>query len=209
VDPVRVFEEKTNLALKITNALGYKIPPPFLFGKSVVIDPEFNKHDYDKDRFDARYGKNFENIVFMCPVKLRLDSESEDGGFQIPSDPLISISGKNIIRRRYVAKSKMRGSIKETWSQDDYEITIVGLLQNDDQGYLSDDIFLLREYLEAAESVHIVCDLLNNVFDITRIAIESYEFPFTKGLENQAFTIKAYSDDNYQLLEENDEVISV
>jgi hypothetical protein len=61
---------------------------------------------------------------------------------------------------------------------------------------------MLREYLEAAESVHIVCDLLNNVFEITRIAIESYDFPFTKGIENQAFTIKAYSDDNYQLLEE-------
>jgi hypothetical protein len=191
------------LALKITSALGYNMPPPFLFGKSVVVDPELNKGDYNKDKFDAKYGKNFESTLFLVPVKLRLNSESENGGFQLPLDPLISISGKNIIRRRYVAKSKMRGSIKETWSQDDYEITIAGLLQNEDQGYLNDDIFTLREYLEAAESVHIVCDLLNNVFDITRIAIESYDFPFTKGMENQAFTIKAYSDDNYQLLEES------
>ena len=202
MDPVKLVNEKTNLALKITNALGYNIPPPFLFGKSVVVDPELNKSDYNKEKFDARYGKNFESTLFVVPVKLRLDNEAENGGFQLPLDPLISISGKNIIRRRYVAKSKMRGSIKETWSQDDYEITIAGLLQNEDQQYLNDDILTLTKYLEAAESVHIVCDLLNNVFDITRIAIESYGFPFTKGIENQTFTIKAYSDDNYQLLEE-------
>jgi hypothetical protein len=202
MDPIKIINEKTNLALKITNALGYNMPLPFLFGKSVVVDPALNVSDYNKEKFDAKYGKNFESTLFLVPVKLRLNSESESGGFQLPLDPLISISGKNIIRRRYVAKSKMRGSIKETWSQDDYEITIAGLLQNEDQGYLNDDIFTLREYLEAAESVHIICDLLNNVFDITRIAIESYDFPFTKGIENQAFTIKAYSDDNYQLLEE-------
>ncbi|MDR0206041.1 MAG: DUF6046 domain-containing protein [Bacteroidales bacterium] len=202
MDPVRVVNEKTNLAMKITNALGYNTPPSFLFGKSVVLDPELNKSDYSKDRFDAKYGKNFESTLFLVPVKLRLNSESENAGFQLPLDPLISISGKNIIRRRYVAKSKMRGSIKETWSQDDYEITIAGLLQNEEQGCLNDDIITLREYLESAESIHIICDLLNNVFDIRRIAIESYDFPFTKSVENQAFTIKAYSDDNYQLLED-------
>jgi hypothetical protein len=140
--------------------------------------------------------------LFLVPVKLRLNNESEIDGFQLPLDPLISISGKNIIRRRYVAKSKMRGSIKETWSQDDYEITIAGLLQNDNPEWLNADIFDLTRYLEAAEAIHVTCDLLNNVFNITRIAIESYEFPFTKGMENQAFTIKAYSDDNYQLLEQ-------
>jgi hypothetical protein len=203
MDPVRLINEKTNLALQITNALGYNLPPSFLFGKSVVVDAAWHLADYDREKFNDRYGKNFEGTLFLVPVKLRLEREGESGGFQLPLDPLISISGKNIIRRRYVAKSKMRGSIKETWSQDDYEITIAGLLQNDAQGELNDDIFRLREYLEAAESVHIVCDLLNNVFEITRIAMESYDFPFTKGMENQAFTIKAYSDDNYQLLEEN------
>ena len=98
----------------------------------------------------------------------------------------------------------MRGSIKETWSQDDYEITISGILQGEDLFKDKDTghIATLRKYLEAQEAIHITCDLLNNVFDIQRICIESYDFPFTKGLENQAFTIKAYSDDNYQLLEE-------
>jgi len=202
MDAIREIHERTNLALRITNALGYSMPPAFLFGKSVVVDPELGESDYNSDRFDAKYGKNFEGTLFLVPVKFRLDSESSDGGFWLPLDPLLSVSGKNIIRRRYVAKSRMRGSIKETWSQDDYEITIAGVLQDDDRECLEDYILRLRGYLEASEAVHITCDLLNNVFGIMRVAIESYDFPFTKGMENQAFTIKAYSDDNYQLLEE-------
>jgi len=200
--PVREINERTNLALQITNALGYNMPPPFLFGKSVVVDATLNTSDYDDETLRSRYQKSFEGTFFLVPVRLRLDREGESGGFQLPLDPLLSISGKNIIRRRYVAKSKMRGSIKETWSQDDYEITIAGLLQDDDQSMLDSYITTLRTYMEAAEAVHITCGILNNVFNITRIAIESYDFPFTKGMENQAFTIKAYSDDNYQLLEE-------
>ena len=50
MDPVKQIYEKTNLALKITNALGYNMPPPFLFGKSAVVDPEFNKGDFDYDK---------------------------------------------------------------------------------------------------------------------------------------------------------------
>jgi len=69
MDPIRLIHEKTNLALKITNALGYKVPPPFLFGKSVVVDPELNKSDYNKEKFDAKYGKNFEGTLFLVPVR--------------------------------------------------------------------------------------------------------------------------------------------
>ena len=202
MDTVQLINEKTNLALKITNALGYNLPPPFLFGKSVVVDPDLGKSDYDKKAFNEKYGSTPEDMVFLVPVKLRLDKEKEDKGFWLPLDPLISVSGKNIIRRRYVAKSKMRGSIKETWSQDDYEVTIAGLIQGDDQDDVHKRVKKLRKYLEAAEAIHVTCDVLNNAFKIHRIAVESYDFPFTKGMENQAFTIKAYSDDNYQLLEE-------
>ncbi|MCL2290826.1 MAG: DUF6046 domain-containing protein [Bacteroidetes bacterium] len=204
MDPIRAINEKTNLALKITNAFGYNIPPPFLFGKSVVLDPQLNSSDYDKDKFDAKYGKNFESTLFLVPCTFTYvrEGEKEKTEFQLPLDPLISVSGKNIIRRRYVAKSKMRGSIKETWSQDDFEITIAGLLQAEDEEKMNEYIKTIREICECKESVTIKCGILMDVFETTRIAIESYDFPFTKGIENQAFTIKAYSDDNYQLLEE-------
>ncbi len=42
---------------------------------------------------------------------------------------MITISGSHTIIKRNVAKSnKMIGTVKERWSQNDYEITITGVL---------------------------------------------------------------------------------
>lgn len=135
---------------------------------------------------------------FQCPVSFNTDG----GQWTLPIDPLISVSSKNIIKRRYVSKSKMRGSIKECWSQDDCEVTIAGVIIGTDAADCADKVSKLREICEKAEAVEIVCEYLNTTFGISRIAVESCDFPFTKGMENQSFTIKAYSDDGYELLEE-------
>lgn len=144
------------------------------------------------------------STYYQVPLTLRLSSEKNTAGFTLPIDPLLSISCKNIITRRYVSKSDMRGSIKESWSQDDYEITIAGILMGFDDEYgttnVDDYIREMIRYCEAKESVGVVCDLLNNVFDITHISIQSYDFPFTKGLNNQAFQIKCCSDDSHSLI---------
>ena len=59
----------------------------------------------------------------------------------------------------------------------------------------------LRNVCELGKrGVAIKNDLLNNVYNITRIAIETYDFPFTKGTGNQDFVLKAYSDEMYDLL---------
>src|SRR5690606_21160889 len=63
-------------------------------------------------------------------------SFSENGeNFLLPYEPMIDIKGKNNIIRRNVAKWRADisnldtiGSIKERWNQDDYEITITGVL---------------------------------------------------------------------------------
>jgi hypothetical protein len=41
---------------------------------------------------------------------------------------------------------------------------------------------------------------LLTTFNILKIAVESYSMSFTKGLENQMYTIKAYSDDAFDLI---------
>jgi hypothetical protein len=38
------------------------------------------------------------------------------------------------------------------------------------------------------------------IFNIERLVIEDFSLPFTKGVENQMYTIKAYSDDLFDLL---------
>jgi hypothetical protein len=189
----QVIFDKTNLALQITNALGYNVPPPFLFSKSIV--------KYSSDQIAL---SDVNNYSFIVPLTLRLDSEAEGSGFKLPLDPIISVSCKNIIKRRYVAKANAlnRGSIKETWSTDDYEIQISGVFINEDLSLLEQNLRKLRTYCESGESIHVTCGLLLDVYNIKRIVIESFDFPHTPGVENQAFTIKALSDETYQLLEE-------
>jgi len=178
---VQTLNDKASIALNSQMAMGFSISPvlplkeigTFLLGST----------------------------AFQMPVTLRLDSEPDADAFTLPVDPQISINGKNVIKRRYSAKNRNRGSIKELWNQSDYDITISGVLCGQKKHSLESYLKKLRKYCEAKTSVHITCDILN-MLDITRIAIHDYNFPFTKGEENQEFTIKAWSDNSFQLLEE-------
>lgn len=204
INPIDFIHEKTNLAKHITNALGYAQPMVLPFKDIVVVS---NRHvNIGNPLVEAEARKGLANLsgdFFQCPLSFDIDGVQ----WQLPVDPLISVSGKNVIKRRYVSKSNKdgrRGSIKECWSQDDYEISISGVIIAEDMESMTEQLNNLRKVLEKPEAVNVYCEFLNsnNTFGIQKIAIESYDFPFTKGMENQSFTIKAYSDESYELLEE-------
>lgn len=149
---------------------------------------------------------SYNGFAMVMPVKLRIP----DGEFwTFPVEPLVGISGGNIIAKRTVAKGKTtgkqaRGTIKERWTQDDYAITIEGVLINMDNAnvYPEEDVKKLREFCETHESLDIECELLR-IHDISRICITNWDLPFTKGDANQRFTISALSDDLFELLVED------
>jgi hypothetical protein len=121
----------------------------------------------------------------------------------LPIEPLISISGGHLLIRRNVAKKKFRGSVKERWSQDDYTITINGMLRgSDDAEYPNADFDKLANLLHSNTVLHVYSPILYRL-GITKIAIEKFEIPFTKGQNMQAFSITAYSDDDFKLLIES------
>lgn len=198
INGVRLIDSK--LSMYWSGALGYSLPPVIPFrnivtagGNSSVetLDPNFK-------RILTEAAKRKYN--FQVPMSMKLE-----GGawWDFPLDPLVSVSSKNIITRRYVAKSKARGSIKERWSQDDWEISITGLIQSDVDGeYPQDYLQQLMKFCDAKETIE-VSNLVLGVLNIDKIVIESYDLPFTVGSENQGFTIKAYSDDIYTLLVED------
>ncbi len=144
---------------------------------------------------------NGNGFSMVMPVKLRIPG---DEFWTFPVEPLVSISGGNVISKRVVAKGKGRGTIKERWSQDDYAVTIEGVFINLDNAnvYPESDVRKLRDLCEAKEALEIECDLLK-IHDITRITITSWDIPFTKGEANQRFTISALSDDLFDLLVED------
>ena len=144
-------------------------------------------------------------IPMTMPVRLKLESWSD--WWLLPIEPLVGISGGNIIAKRMVAKGKYRGSVKERWTQDDYKVDIKGIFINaeDEGAYPESDVMRLREVCEAREAVQIECALLL-YFDIYKIVIETYNFPFTKGENQQEFIIKAVSDDLTDILTEEEQL---
>ena len=101
--------------------------------------------------------------------------------------------------RRSVAKSKVAGTIKERWSQDDYSISIIGCLSNQDDIYPESDVRKIVELFNERQSLEI-CQEILLLLGIKFMAIESLNLPHTKGLGNQNFEIKGYSDENTDLL---------
>lgn len=187
-----------NIALRV---LGGKIPPYWLFRDTGIA--QVPSEDYDSVR--AMDDRELEDLVrtnaLGIPMAMPLRLKLEEPGAQewlLPLEPMISLTGRHIIKRRQVNKGLVRGSIKERWAQDDYEITVEGVLIGTDGKYPAADVARLKNFCEAA-AVTALSPLLE-VFGISRIVIESWEFPFTSGANNQNYSIKAYSDDIYKLL---------
>lgn len=137
----------------------------------------------------------------QCP--LRMKWEDEEDWWTLPFDPVISVSGGNTIIRTDVlrqdnGRSERRGTVKEVWSQQDYQVQIAGMFIGSGN-FPENDVRRLRYYCEERKVVEVACELLQ-VFGINRIAIESYDFAHTPGSENQQFAIKAYSDEEFSLL---------
>ena len=187
-----------NIALRV---LGGKIPPYWLFRDTGIA--QVPSEDYDSVR--AMDDRELEDLVrtnaLGIPMAMPLRLKLEEPGAQewlLPLEPMISLTGRHIIKRRQVNKGLVRGSIKERWAQDDYEITIEGVLIGTDGKSPAADVARLKNFCEAA-AVTALSPLLE-VFGISRIVIESWDFPFTSGANNQNYSIKAYSDDIYKLL---------
>lgn len=149
------------------------------------------------------------------PLSLSID----EGGtfFLLPYEPMITITSKNNVVKRNVAKQdpekndKFQGTIKERWSRDDYQIQITGYLMGSMLTGNVEDCFPLKDFqilaniLTSASSIKVKCPPLAQL-GINYMVIEDFSFPFTKGENVQAYNIKAVSDFSYQLLIEETNV---
>ena len=143
---------------------------------------------------------SLEGTPMMFPLRIKLSSQSDNEWWLLPYEPIITIAGGHTLVRRQPRKNKrLRGTIKERWNTDDYSINIQGVLKNkDDWNYPESDIKKLRTILESRETIDVLCPLFE-IFEIVRIAVEKFDFPFTKSEENQAYKITAFSDDDWSL----------
>ncbi len=156
----------------------------------------------DRERTDETFVSLFGTPMYF-PLRLKLTGSSDDF-WLLPTEPLISVSGGNQITRRTVAKAsangdRLKGTIKERWSADDYNISIEGLLTRKESiSYPKEDVARLRALLEARDTIDVICPLFETM-GIARMVVEKYEFPFSKGEENQTYSISAFSDSDWDL----------
>lgn len=178
----------------IDKALGRygAIPPFFIPRKEEIITRVYDAADIMDDYTAAGI------LHSVMPMRLKRPADKE--WFLLPLEPLVSVSGRNTIVRRKAAKSGRGGTVKERWSQDDYEVTIRGVITGADESrYPETYLRRLLELFDEKQAVEVEQELLL-AFGIKHLAIESASFPHTKGLNNQNYEIKAYSDHPAELL---------
>ncbi len=205
-----------NLALR---AMGLtKVPPYWLFrennfhgvnlgymsaAKTIPDSSGFDVETMSDAELEDVVRTNATGVPMVLPLRFQLE-ESGAQEWLFPMEPMISVNGQNILVRRNVSKGKIRGSIKERWTQDDYSVRIEGILMGMDGKYPEADVAKLRSFCEAG---HVkALNTLLEIFGISQLAIESWDIPFTSGTINQNYTIQAYSDDIYKLLLSRDDL---
>lgn len=179
----------------INKALGrYGAVPPFFIPRKEDI---ITRAEYDPDKIRADYSSG--GVVrSVMPMRVKRSGDTEF--FTLPIEPLVAISGKNTIVRREVAKAKGGGTVKECWSQDDYEVTIQGVVTGGEPDrYPEAYVRRLLELFDERQAIEVDQEVLL-VFGIKYLAVESVSFPHTKGINNQNYEIKAYSDNPAELL---------
>jgi hypothetical protein len=195
-----------------------KVPPYWLFrennfhgvnlgymsaAKTIPDSSGFDVETMSDAELEDVVRTNATGVPMVLPLRFQLE-ESGAQEWLFPMEPMISVNGQNILVRRNVSKGKIRGSIKERWTQDDYSVRIEGILMGLDGKYPEADVAKLRSFCEAGH-VKALNPLLE-IFGISQLAIESWDIPFTSGTINQNYTIQAYSDDIYKLLLSRDDL---
>ena len=197
----------------VQNEIGKRILPPISFlpfknNPVKINEPEGNFNPGELWMADAPKSESEQFFPFTLIDELGRE-------FLLPYEPMLSISSKNNIVKRTVAKAddfKYQGTVKERWSRDDYEIKITGVLIGSiltgdvSQCYPKEDFEKLKNFLEGKSSWMVYCEPLQ-LLGINRIVIEEMSFPFTKGENVQAYEISALSDFDFDLLLEEKDVL--
>ncbi len=180
---------------QIADSQGFHLDPTE--GKQIQDGRAFDVESLSDAELEEVVRTNALGVPMVMPLRFQLE-QSGAKEWLFPYEPMISLTGQNILVRRHIAKGRIKGSIKERWCQDDYTVRIEGILMSRDGKYPEEDVTMLKNFCEAGH-VKALSPLLE-IFGISKLAIESWEIPFTTGLTNQNYTITAYSDDIYKLL---------
>lgn len=120
-------------------------------------------------------------------------------GYQLPNEPLISITGNNDIIRTKIDGHP--GTFKQLFAKGDYSIRIQGIAIDDqnNETYPQRIVRRLRELVEKPGSLKVSNELLS-FFGITDLVILDYRFPAVEGANAyQPYEFMCLSDKPFEL----------
>lgn len=196
------FENKVGNVVKKIEGFGNK----GIGGYSEILD---NIPEYLNFGYGLAAGKVFHDKMGL-DMPIYVKRKDDVIPWRVPFDPQLTITGKNSITKRNILKSRTRGTIKERWSQDDYVLSMKGVLigkaqeGQSERRYPYAEVSLLRRYFEAKQELFIFSPVLE-IFNIHRIVVTDLTIPPSHAGDNdQVYEIKAVSDSSYTLLLNDD-----
>lgn len=199
--------ENSNL---LQNELAKKVLPPIPF---LPLKNENNVALVNSDGYSISNNWTQQDSIPESQQFFPLSFSFTEGGqkWTFPYEPMMNVSSGNNLVKRNVAKqgNKLIGTIKERWSRKDFDITVTGALigalmkGNVEDCYPKQQLERLFEFLVYAKEIYVYSPLLETL-GVTKVVIEDYSFPFTKGENVQAYELKLTSDYSYDLLIKSD-----
>ena len=115
-------------------------------------------------------------------------------------DLLLEAVAMNLQVQKKIVKTAVagrQGTVKELISTQDYKITLKGFLINrKDNNYPTEQVEKLKNIFEKNTSITIKSPL-TDIFEITKVVIESLNLPETKHQNIQPFSMSLLSDDDF------------
>jgi hypothetical protein len=190
----------------VQNELAKRVLPPIPF---LPLKNENKVGDVNSDGYTINNNWTQQESVPENQQFFPLSFSFTEGGqkWTFPYEPMINLSSGNNIVKRNVAKqgNNQIGTIKERWSRKDFDISVTGVLMGSElKGtveacYPKKQLGELFDFLVYSKEIFVYSPLLE-IAGVTKVVVEDYSFPFTKGENVQAYELKLISDFSYNLL---------
>jgi len=123
------------------------------------------------------------------------------GDFLLPNEPTMTITAQKLIVKTGLVGSKRRGSVKELIRQEDYAVTIRGIMINQESRtvYPEDQLKQIHEAFLINESLPVE-SAITRLLGISRLTLERFSLPEMVGVQHaQAYELVCISDEDFEL----------
>lgn len=168
------------------------------------LSPMYNGVTYDDDYANGKLVGPFNVPIFDLVTFKGFDFTDPSGNNWVLDHLEILTCLVEVKQDRHIVKTPIQGrngTIKEYISDDDYYITINGLLSSNYQDiFPQEEMNSLMQFCQVPSSFEITSPLLNRYFNIHNVIVNNYNFNQVEGdRSNISFQLDLISDPSYEI----------